>query len=221
MSNCSKENYHKLIVKNSFIKKIVAAIIIIAVIFVCFFVFLIKKANPIILSYGESEVSKLLSISCNEAIAESLNKFSYESLINIGYDNDNNISYMVANTHKINQIGHEITTKVQSLIEQRTSVGLKIPLGTLTGIGIFAGKGSLVNFTIFPKGNVLCNFNSKFESSGINQTSHKIFITIQASCYLILPFKTRVITKSADFLIAECVIIGKIPNTYLSLNNTK
>lgn len=69
-----------------------------------------------------------------------------------------------------------------------------------------------------PIGNVLCKFSSKFTSAGINQTLHSIFVDVQTSVSIILPTRTVQVGGSSQVLIAESVIVGKVPDVYLNGN---
>lgn len=196
------------------------------IIFVSFFLvtftiifYLSSVINPIIMSHGDIESKRLVTISCNEAIAEVTNLVTYDSLITIYYDDNNDISLIKANTEQINILSNILAKKTQDFIDENSKIGFKISVGTLTGIGLLVGRGYKINFSIVPKGSVLCHFYSSFTQAGINQTSHKLFVTIESKCSLILPFKTLNYVVNANFLLTECIIVGKVPNTYLNINS--
>ena len=177
-----------------------------------------KIINPIILSYGEIESKRLVSLSCNEAIFDLSASISYDQLITINYSDDNSISMIKANAEQINKIGNILAKNTQNLIDKNGKLGFKIPIGTLTGIGFLINRGFKINFRITPIGSVLCHFYSTFISAGINQTCHKIYVNIETECSLILPFKTNNFLIKADYLLTECIIVGKVPNIYLGTN---
>ena len=189
---------------------------------VCLVLFLLiyffsKIVNPIILSYGEIESKRLVSMSCNEAISDIAVSIAYDQLITVSYNEDNTISMIKANTEQINKISNVLAQKTQNLIDKNGKIGFKIPIGNFTGIGFLTNKGSKVSFYIIPVGSVLCYFYTSFTSAGINQTCHKIFVTIETNCSLILPFVTKKFATKADYLLTECIIVGKVPTTYLNL----
>ena len=90
-----------------------------------------------------------------------------------------------------------------------------MPLGAFTGVEAWAGFGPKVNLKIIPISNVECRFVSKFEEAGINQTKHSIYLKIVADISIILPSKTRNFASLTEVLIAESVIVGAVPDTYL------
>ena len=58
------------------------------------------------------------------------------------------------------------------------------------------------------------SFDSKFVSVGINNTLHKIYLTISARVDMNLPIKKQTINVKQQILLCESVIVGKVPNVY-------
>ena len=87
----------------------------------------------------------------------------------------------------------------------------KIPLGSLTGSYMLAGKGPYIRIRICPAEKASVELKSCFESAGINQTKHRIsaIVTVEIESSLpIYSFETEV---SFEFLLAENVLIGDVP----------
>ena len=62
-----------------------------------------------------------------------------------------------------------------------------------------------------------CDFVSFFQSAGINQTLHKIYIDVYADVSIVTPIDQPTIQVKAEILVCENLIVGKIPQTYLNL----
>jgi sporulation protein YunB len=99
------------------------------------------------------------------------------------------------------------------------NVGFNVPLGTFTGIRFLNALGPNINLKMVPIGNVNCSFYSQFTSVGINQSHHRIYITMTASVSILLPIATHTITTMEQILICESIIIGEVPETYLNTDN--
>ena len=56
---------------------------------------------------------------------------------------------------------------------------------------------------------------SQFESAGINQTNHKIYLTISSTVSTVIPLITSRVNAEQEVLISESIIIGKVPEVYL------
>ena len=186
---------------------------------VLMFMYFNNIVNPLILSYGEAQVRELLLVSSNNAIRD-INDVSYQDLITINYDSDNkSVTSIYCNSFSINKLSNNIALTNQQILNDNALIGINIPIGTLSGISFFIGKGSDINFIVEPKGRVKCDFFTTFTSAGINQTSHKIFVRVQSEASLILPFTSKVITHSVDYLVSEFLIVGEVPSVYFNTTN--
>lgn len=93
---------------------------------------------------------------------------------------------------------------------------VKIPIGTLSGSPLLAGKGFKVTIRVLPLGSVKCQFVSEFETAGINQTRHKIYLDVVATISIVLPTSQSIVKTNTPVLVSESIIVGKVPDTYLS-----
>ena len=96
---------------------------------------------------------------------------------------------------------------------------IKIPMGSFSGIAILSGVGPKIAFNVSPFGEVLCSFSSNFESAGINQTYHKLYMIILLKVNIVFPFEKLQIVSDSEVLLCETLIIGKIPEVYLNSDN--
>ncbi len=65
-------------------------------------------------------------------------------------------------------------------------------------------------------GNVKADFKSTFESAGVNQTRHQIFLNVGASVYSFLPGVNATTDVNTDVLVAETVIVGEVPEVLVN-----
>ena len=63
-------------------------------------------------------------------------------------------------------------------------------------------------------------FSTEFESAGINQTRHKIYLSLQTSVRLVIPSGARQVLLQSQVLIAESIIVGEVPQSYVSVPET-
>ncbi|HEY8389426.1 MAG TPA: sporulation protein YunB [Clostridia bacterium] len=200
-------------------KRIVIIVIILSIIVYCF-VFFKRNIDPIIVSVSEKKVEALANLAVAKAVDEiNSQNLTYAELVNIIYDNDGNIKLISANPVKINQITQNISIKTYDYISKLGIDGIKISLGTLTGMPIFTERGPNMTFELLPVGSVKCELKSDFISAGINQTNHKIYVMVSSDVTVVIPgLKDKKITAKSIVLLAESIIIGKVPETYLNFN---
>lgn len=178
--------------------------------------FLNLVVNPIIIETSSSKVKSLSQDAVNTAVFEVIKDASiYDSLVKIQRDEEGNITMISSNAVRINYLSREIIENAQKKLELLGSKGVNIPLGTFSGMPILVGHGPLVNIKLIPIGAINCNFSSKFISAGVNQTNHRIYLEVNSIVNIILPTASQNVNTKTQIMIAENIIIGKVPQTYL------
>jgi len=178
--------------------------------------YLTKNVNPIIISVSEAKVRSLSMIAMNNAITKlTSDEELYTDLVKIQEDETGKITLIQANVFAINNLTNQIMGETQTELEDMGDVGISIPIGSFSGLPVLNGLGPKVTIRLLPVGNVQCNFVSEFTSAGINQTSHKIFVNLEAKVSLVLPLATKQVTTDTQILICESIIVGSVPEVYL------
>jgi sporulation protein YunB len=126
---------------------------------------------------------------------------------------------MQVDSIQINLLTRSLTKLAQNNLEQIGSNGIDIPLGSFSGMPILVGRGPTVNIKLVPIGSITSDFSSEFTTAGINQTNHRIYVTVVANVSVVLPTSNQTIQTSTQVLICENIIIGEIPSTYLNSNS--
>lgn len=108
----------------------------------------------------------------------------------------------------------EILDTVLTRISQVPTGDLSIPIGSLTGSTLLAGRGPRITVRMESVGSSEANFRNAFTSAGINQTKHQIILTVDVSVSVLLPGFRTATKVSNSFIVAETVIVGTVPDTY-------
>ena len=77
-----------------------------------------------------------------------------------------------------------------------------------------SGFGPRIPLRIASTGSVETNIRSEFEAQGVNQTIHRVYLDIKTNVNILTSLETIEKSIENQVLIAENVIIGKIPSTY-------
>ncbi len=197
------------------LKKFIIGVILLGVIIIFICISFLRTISPIIVNISEEEVRAVTSNAVREATIDVLNRNLKVPPEIINYDNEGNISSVQVNHVLINNIVQECGLSTQNKLAQLGMRGIDIPIGSLSGFVFFAGKGPNVNIKILPVGSVHVEIKSEFISRGINQTNHKIYLSINSDVNIVLPGSNNSITALAEIIICDTVIIGKIPSVYL------
>ena len=95
--------------------------------------------------------------------------------------------------------------------------GVATPLGAALGVSFLSGFGPRLEVQILPVGAVHTSFDTEFETAGINQTRHKISLEATASVRIVLPSGARTVSVRASALMAESILIGDVPQSYIQV----
>lgn len=198
-------------------KKRFGKVITVSFILLFFLIFFTYFVNPVVMDTVEIKSRALATRAINSSISDVVTDgVVYDELINIVSDEFGNISMMQANSLQINALTRELAKNCEKKIEDIGRVGVTIPIGTFTGIPLLVGRGPRVSIKMIPIGAVVCKFVSNFESAGINQTLHKIYVNINAQIGVVFPLNSVSFNSEQQVLISECVIIGQVPEVYLN-----
>lgn len=194
--------------------------IVTLLIFAFFYLYIAFLVTPLIISSSNSQVKVYANKSMNYAITEAMNQnVTYDDLIHIVTDSSGKISMLQANSIQINNLSKLIGRVTMAKLNELTKNPVLIPLGAFSGITIISGMGPKVAMETYPYGDVSCRFLSQFFSAGINQTQHKIYMSISCTINVVLPFRTLRVNANSDVLLCESVIIGDIPDTFFSIKD--
>lgn len=215
-----KELGHEYLKKKRRPKKFwVLLFVLFFIIFIVFSLYAIL-VNPVLNKTLEFKAVQLATSSMNEAVKSVIqNNAAYNNMVVITYNNDGDINLIQAKSYEINKVSQDVAIKTEETIEQKGAKGVGIPLGTFLGISVFSGLGPNIDIKVKPIDSVYCSFVSKFESTGINQTLHRIYITIHASVGVVVPFYQKSFIAEQTILACENVIVGKVPEVYLYSDN--
>lgn len=200
------------------IKKRRLVLILVSILLIAAFLFFYFQRNVtrVLISISEATMRASTTIAVNDAVYYTLSDgMRYEDLVSIERNESGDIVAVSANALKINKIARDTASISQSNLKNLSLNGIPIPLGALTGIEAFAGLGPSIYFRIIPVSSVSCGFSSAFESVGINQTKHSIYLRVIADISIVMPSRTENFAVTTDVLVGESVIVGSIPDTYL------
>lgn len=142
----------------------------------------------------------------------------YQDFIYIHKDSQGRVALMQANTVKVNKVAADTTLAVQKTMEELRWQSFSIPLGQVLGIPMLANYGPRVSYHILPVGTVRVNVIDKFESAGINQTRHTIYLNFDANVRIVIPSKSGEAVVATQVPLAESIIVGDVPSTFVTLS---
>jgi sporulation protein YunB len=179
-----------------------------------------KNIKPTLISICEVKAKVIATEIINSTVREELkNDVLKEQILIPTFDNDGKINMIRTDAMAMNTVSSNIANQVQNKIVSLANQKFSIPLGSALDSQLLSNAGPVLNFTILHQGSVLVDFVTEFDESGINQTRYKIYITVTVDMRIISPATTSNVTVNNNVLIAEIVIVGEVPESYMKFPN--
>ncbi|MBR6353276.1 MAG: sporulation protein YunB [Oscillospiraceae bacterium] len=165
-----------------------------------------------------SDARDIVTVQVNEAIARIMAEGDYaeDSFVSFEKNAAGEITAISANMARINALSAEILHEVVDATENRT-LRVSIPLGNLTGVSLLMGRGPGVPVQIIMLTSSRVEFQNNIITAGINQTKHQIDLQVLVDIDILIPWGTESAQVVTDVMIADTVVVGKVPESYWSM----
>lgn len=180
---------------------------------------ILNHINPIFEQVSKYEAMKLATFVANDQTTKVMQNYNYESMFTIEKDAEGNVSMINMNMYRVNIIISDIAYYIQEQMKKPENCNISIPIGNLLGVNLFSGFGPNIKMEVVLLGTVETDLRSEFIAKGINQTLHRVYLQIDCPVQILSSYKTIEEKISNQFLLAENVIVGKIPDTYYNLES--
>ena len=191
-------------------------LLILSLLLMIFLTFADLRLKPVVINAARSRArlfaSDVISRSVDAAVSESAGSF-----INVIYGEDG-ISAIETNVTGISRLRADSILNIRGEISDIDRMTLDIPLGNLAGGMLLTGRGFPVRIKLVPIGDVSGEIYSEFSETGINQTLHRIYLRVRVSMNMIVASDTVRLELADDILVAETVIVGRVPDAYTAIN---
>jgi len=180
--------------------------------------FALANLNPVVISMAEARSRQLAVEAINQAVAEVMEAaVSYSDLIQVSTDANGRVTMIRANTLLMNDLASRTALAVQRKLAALEDEGVSLPLGAAFGVNVLSGSGPRILVGVVPVGSVTTRFLTAFESAGINQTRHEISLEASTQMRIVIPTGASTVSVSAIVPVAEAIIVGEVPNSYVNV----
>ena len=179
--------------------------------------------KPVLTSLATARVSNTVNGIVTAAVNETIYSggVDYDQLISFEKDNEGKITAVKSNMAEFNRLQTAVADDVLARLSQVSASELAVPLGTLTGSPLLAGRGPKLTVKMETIGTATAKFRDKFTAAGINQTKHQILLDVDVRVSILLPGITTYTKVSNEISVAETVIVGGVPQTYTYFSTTE
>lgn len=176
--------------------------------------------GPLIRDLSEATVVNKASSIVNDAIEKQMEEgqIDYSNMVYLEKDVNGNITALKTNIAQINRLKTQTLSVVDRLLLDLDISQIGLPLGSLILPEVFSGIGPVLPVRVVSVSNSDADFRNVFSSAGINQTSHQIMLDVSINMTVLTPVGTQSVTATSSVVVAETVIVGKVPNSFVDLN---
>ena len=174
------------------------------------------RLRPLLESLATTRVSNAVNRVISESVDESIQSGAvrYDELIAFEKDNEGHITAIHSNMAACSRLQTDILDRILTRVGQVSARELSIPVGSLTGFALLAGRGPRISVRMESVGTSTAWFENEFSAAGINQTNHRIILHIEVGVAILLPGVTTSTRVASAVTVAETVIVGDVPQTY-------
>ena len=181
------------------------------------FLMLRSRYRDVIRELAQTQVKNTTSDLTNDAIARQIADgiIQYDRIVYFEKDLDGRITALKTNMSEVNRLKTDILNIINDEILALDNSDIGIPMGSLFLPELFSGKGPVIPVHILSIRNSDAAFASDFHQAGINQTLHQLTMEVSVDVAVLVLGETGSFTVSSEVVVAETVIVGDVPNTFL------
>ena len=176
-----------------------------------------SRYREIIQELAETQVKNTTSDLTNDAIAKQIadGVIQYDRIVFFEKDLDGRITALKTNMSEINRLKTDILNIINDEILALDTSDIGIPLGSFFLPELLSGRGPVIPVNVLSIRNSDAAFSSNFVQAGINQTLHQLIMLVSVDVSILVLGHTSSFTITSEVVIAETVIVGSVPNTFL------
>ena len=184
---------------------------------IALFVVFRSRYREIIGQLAETQVKNTTSDLTNDAIAKQIADgiIQYDRIVFFEKDLEGRITALKTNMSEINRLKTDILNIINDEILALDTSDIGIPMGSLFLPELLSGKGPVIPVHILSIRNSDAVFSSNFVQAGINQTLHQLIMVVSVDVAVLVLGQTGSFTVTSEVVVAETVIVGDVPNTFL------
>ena len=177
---------------------------------------------PVVLSLSQTQIRNTTSDLINDAIVKQIaeGNIQYDRIVYFEKDLNGRITALKTNMAEVNRLKTDILNIINDEILRHDSEHLGVPLGSLIFPEFLSGRGPEIPVSILSIRNSDAGFHSYFSEAGINQTLQQLTMDVSVDVTILVLGQTDEFTVSSQVVVAETIIVGDVPDTYLQSGGT-
>ena len=200
------------------LRKLMHFVVIMAVLVIGGFLLFRDRYRDAVRELARTQITNGTSDLINDAIDEQIESgnIHYDRIVYFEKDLNGRITALKTNISEVNRLKTDILNLINDEILAMDTSHLGVPLGSLFLPELFSGRGPSIPVQIISIRNSDGSFESHFTEAGINQTMHQLTIEVLVDVSVLVLGETHSFTVSSQVVVAETIIVGDVPDTFLN-----
>lgn len=198
-------------------RRLLLFLLLIAVMAVVVFFTLRSKYYAVITSLAQTQVTNATSDLINDAVSKQISSgnIAYDRIVYFEKDINGRITALKTNIGEVNSLKTQTLNTINEEILDTDDFDIGVPIGSLFVPEFLSGRGPRIPVRILSVRNSDATFESCFVQAGINQTLHQLNMCVLVDVTILVLGRTVSFTVTSQVVVAETIIVGDVPDTYL------
>ena len=136
-------------------------------------------------------------------------------LLRVERDGSGNIQYIEPDTRLINRLVMDFAGGVKETYDPDEIECCEVNLGVMTGSRFVSQLPVRATVKVQPLSLTKITCSTGFETQGINQTRYYVQCNVESQVRVLAPFTNKTAEINRSYQIAEAVIVGRVPDSYV------
>ena len=200
-----------------FIRRLCTTILVVVTVFLAIFLLFRNKYHQVIRELAQTQVANATSDLINDAVAKQISdgNVAYDRIVYFEKDLNGRITALKTNIGEVNKLKTDTLNWINDEILAMDESRIGIAIGSIILPEFFSGRGPKIPVEVLTIRNSDATFQSDFTHAGINQTLHQLHMNVSVDVAVLVLGTTVSFTVSADVVVAETIIVGDVPDTFL------
>ena len=170
-----------------------------------------------------NELEYLVTDIINTAVYDTIKNsgYTFDDLTIINTDKNGFVNSVSIEPSSANMMKSEIAALINERVNKISDDDVKITIGMIIGYCNLGSWGPEIPLAVLPNTNVEIDFSNEFVSCGINQVQDNLTIDVNVHVSALMPFLKSTSTIHSSVIVAQTLIVGDVPNTYLEIGDLR
>ena len=199
------------------LKGILIFLTVLMLLIIILFIFLFERFGvPVGEELAREQAVTHINTSINNAVKQTAEKqgIKAEDLYTAHFNDSGQLTYLEVNSILINSICADTAQMLSEELNSMRGSAVKLPVGAITGINLFAHSGPHIPLYLTPSGSAVADYETSLEGAGIGQVNFKVWLVMDTDVGIVNPLMHRRINVRRKLMLVNTVFSGEVPEAF-------